>query len=329
MSKQANKTLIGGFVVGATALIIAGVLIFGSGQFFIETRRYVVCFEESVQGLNIGAPVVFRGVKIGTVTDILLRADPASKSIDIPVYMEVEPHRFQTVGKDQLKLDPERNYKVLVEELGMRARLQSASMVTGQLMVELDFHPNTPIKLKGLDDVVLEIPTIPSPLKALSKAIAQLPVEEIFNRLLSAIEGIEGVVNSPEVLESIRSLNQALKEGEKLLKDVDGQIAPLVSRIDGTMRDTQKLVRSIEKRIGPLQAGIEDTSKKAAAAITQAEETLESIERITAEDSAVVHELINALEELSASARSMRSFTDYLQRHPEALLHGKGGTGGR
>lgn len=328
MSKQASKTLVGGFVVGATALIIAGILIFGSGQFFIEKHRFVVYFEESVQGLSIGAPVVFRGVKVGAVSDIVLRADPDDMSIRIPVFLEIEPKNFEMGRDDRTKRDPERAHKLLIER-GLRARLMSASMVTGQLMVELDFHPDTPIKLKGLDDEVPEIPTIPSPLKALSKAIAQLPIEEIFNRLLSAIEGIEGVVNSPEVLDSIRSLNQALKEGKKFIKEMNSQVAPLVSRVDKTMKDTQKLVQSIERRIGPLETHIADTSKKASAAIVQAEETLQAIENVTAEDSAVVQELINALEELSASARSMRSFTDYLQRHPEALIHGKGGAGGR
>jgi paraquat-inducible protein B len=329
VSKQANKTLIGGFVVGAVTLIVAGVLVFGSGQFFAEKVKYVVYFEESVQGLNVGSPVVFRGVKIGTVTDIVLQADPAHMSVRIPVFLEAEPRRFEIVEKGRdFQRDPQGKIKLLVAR-GMRARLQTTSMVTGQLMVELDFHPDTPIKLVGGDSEVPEIPTIPSPLKKLSKAISQLPIEEIFNRLLSAIEGIEGVVNSPEVMGSIRSLNQLFKDTGKLVRDVDAQVDPVASSIEETLRDTQKLVRNIDNQVEPIQSSIHDTAKAAAGALGQAEKALKAMEGVMDEDSEAMQELTSALKEFSGATRSIRLFTDYLQRHPEALIHGKGGSGGR
>jgi paraquat-inducible protein B len=329
MSKQANKTLIGGFVVGAVALIVAGLLVFGSGQFFAEKVKYVVYFEESVKGLNVGAPVLFRGVKIGTVTDIVLQADPVHMSVKIPVFLEADPHRFEILEKGRdFQRDPQKTIKLLVEH-GMRARLQTASMVTGQLMVELDFHPDTPIKLVGGDSEVLEIPTIPSPLEELAKAISQLPIEEIFDRLLSAIEGIEGVVNSPEVMESIRSLNQLFKDTGKLVRDVDAQVDPVASSIKDTARDTQKLVRNIDNQVEPIQSSIHDTAKSAASALGQAEKALKAMEDVMDEDSEAMQELTSALKEFSGAARSIRLFADYLQRHPEALIHGKGGSGGR
>jgi paraquat-inducible protein B len=327
MSKQANKTLIGGFVVGAIALVVAGILIFGSGLFFIEKHRFVAYFEESVQGLNVGAPVVFRGVKVGSVTDIVLLADPVDMSIKIPVFLEIEPKNFEMGGEEDAKQDPERIHKILVER-GLRARLQTASVLTGQLMVELDFHPDTPIRLVGTDSEIPEIPTIPSPLEELSKAIAQMPIQEILNRLLSAIEGIEHVVNSPEVVKSIHSLNQLLIDSGKLMKDINAHVEPLASSIKETMRDTQKLVRNIDNRVVTFQSSIDDTAKTATAAITQSEKALKAIADVTNEDSAVIQELTSALKELSAAARSVRLFADYLQRHPEALIHGKGGPGG-
>ena len=99
MSKQANKTVIGGFVVGAVALAVVGIIIFGSGRFFSKIRRDVLYFEGSVKGLNIGAPVVFRGVKIGTVTDIRLIYNPKSVSVQIPVFIETDPDKFSIVEK--------------------------------------------------------------------------------------------------------------------------------------------------------------------------------------------------------------------------------------
>ena len=119
MSKQANKTLIGIFVVGAVALVVAGVAIFGTGKFFSERHRLVMYFDGSVSGLNVGAPVVFRGVKIGTVTDIVLRADPADMSIQIPVFIEIEPNRFERIGKARDKRNLEEAVQLLMEKKGM------------------------------------------------------------------------------------------------------------------------------------------------------------------------------------------------------------------
>jgi paraquat-inducible protein B len=162
MSKPASKALIGGFVVGAIGLVIAGVLIFGSAKFLQETFKFVMYFEGSVKNLNVGSPVVFRGVKIGTVTDILLRYDPEDMSIKIPVIIEIEPDRVEVIGGIPREPDPELTISELVER-GLRAMLQMQSFVTGQLMVELDFHPDKPIKLVGGDTGYPEIPTIPSP----------------------------------------------------------------------------------------------------------------------------------------------------------------------
>ena len=98
MSKQANKTVIGVFVVVAIALVVLAVLILGSGKFFKQTLKAVCYFEGSVGGLNIGAPVVFRGVKIGSVTDVILRVDSTKLIFTIPVYIEIEPDRFKVIG---------------------------------------------------------------------------------------------------------------------------------------------------------------------------------------------------------------------------------------
>ena len=123
MSKPANKALIGGFVVGAIALIVAGILIFGSGRFLGKTYKFVMYFDGSVKGLNVGSSVVFRGVKIGTVTDILLRYDPADMSIKIPVIIEIEPDRVDVIGGPPRERDVERTLGELIER-GLKARLQ-------------------------------------------------------------------------------------------------------------------------------------------------------------------------------------------------------------
>ncbi|MDY6951844.1 MAG: MlaD family protein [Thermodesulfobacteriota bacterium] len=224
MSKQANKTLIGAFVVGAVALVVAGVLVFGSGTFLTERHTFVMYFDGSVSGLNVGSPVVFRGVKIGTVTDVILRADPADMSIQIPVFIEIEPHRFERVGKGVQKRDVETAVQLLVDR-GLRARLELQSLVTGQLMIELDLHPDKPMKLVGTAYESQEIPTIPSSWDELTTTLKKLPLEQLVTNLTSAIEGIERAVNSPEVGRGMRNMNETLEDMQKLIEDLDRSFA--------------------------------------------------------------------------------------------------------
>ena len=95
MSKPANKTLIGAFVIGAIALLVIAVLIFGSGKFLKKTFHTVVFFEGSIKGLNEGAPVIFKGVKVGAVKEIRLIYDAANDSLRIPVIIELEPEKIK------------------------------------------------------------------------------------------------------------------------------------------------------------------------------------------------------------------------------------------
>jgi paraquat-inducible protein B len=348
MSRQTNKTLIGGFVVGAIALMVAGVLIFGSGKFLAERPRFVMYFEGSVNGLNIGAPVVFRGVKIGSVTDIVMLFDPADMSVKIPVFIETDPRTITRVG-EVARQEPEKVVSALIER-GMRAQLQMQNLVTGQLMIALDINPDKPARLVGVDTEYMEIPTIPSSMEELSKTIEKLPLDELAQKLTSAIAGIERAVNAPEVGESLRTVNQTLKDIQtlvrdidsrieplastmeetvkdygKLARDVDAQVEPLMSGITETVKDTRKLVQNLDSRIAPLQSSIQSTAKAAAAAIAQANKTIGTLEGVAGEDSTLVYQITKTLEELSSAARSIRVWADYLERHPEALIRGKGG----
>jgi paraquat-inducible protein B len=346
MSKQANKTLIGGFLVGAVALIAAGVLIFGSGRFMSEMRTVVMYFDGSVKGLDVGSPVVFRGVKIGSVTNIMIRANTDDLSVQIPVFIEVDPDRIEKVEQSGRFIPGDVK---MLRGIGLRAQLQMKSMVTGQMMIELDFYPDKPAKLVG-DGTVPEIPTIPSSIEELAKRIGKVPVEEIFKKLLTAVEGIEKVVNSPGMQKLPASLNLTLEDTRKLVRNidqkvdslgssadetfkdygklarnVDGKVEPLATGIDEAMRDIRKMANNTDGRIEQLAASVEETAQEATETLAQAKETLSTVE----EDSAVTYELTKMLKELASAAHSIRMLAEYFERHPDALLQGKGESGGK
>jgi paraquat-inducible protein B len=332
MSKQVSKTVIGGFVISAIALLTVGLFIFGSGKIFKKTQKFVLFFEGSVQGLNLGAPVVFRGVEIGSVDSVVLRANAETMTVQIPVVIEVEPDRTELTGG---KPDPQKNMRKLID-LGLKAQLTMESMVTGQLMIELDLHPDKPARLVGGDLKYLEIPTIPSTFEQVTETIQKLPIEEIFQKLLAAVDGIDKVLNSPDLKDTIASLKVTVQDADKLIisadklvKDIDGQVEPLAESIRVAAMDAQKLLRDVDGEIAPVASSIQTAADAAKTALVQGEATLRTFENGMGEDSALVYGLRNALKELSSASRSIRVLADYLEQHPDALIRGKASLGGK
>jgi paraquat-inducible protein B len=354
MSKQANTKLIGGFVLGAVALVVAGVLIFGTGKFLKKSKKFVLFFEGSVKGLNVGAQVDFRGVKVGSVTDIRVQLDNKDLSLHIPVFIEIDPDRItainSTTAPDQPQGAPEAItlMEVMVKR-GLRAQLGMQSLVTGQLYVLLDFFPDKPVRLLAHAETgYQELPTVPSNLEELTRTFEKLPLDELASKLVSSIQGIERFVNSPDLKEAVAALNQSvqglqtlirnvgskidplatnldrtLTEAHNLLANLDRQLKPLLTSVERTVKDADGLVRHVDERVGPLSTSLENTSNAAGTAMKQAEQTLSALEAVVGEDSALNYDLRNTLREMTAAARSLRTLTDYLDRHPEALLRGK------
>ena len=256
MSKQANKTVIGLFVVGAIALAVVAVVILGSGKFFKQTLRAVCYFEGSVGGLNIGAPVVFRGVKIGSVADVVLRFDTTKLIFVIPVYIEIEPDKVNAIGARPRQVG--QNLKTFIDK-GLRATLEMQSFVTGQMQVGLDFYPDKSAKFAeyGIDTKTPQIPTIPTPMQELAKKIQNLPIDKVFEKLASTLDEIDKLVKSPEIPEAIRSVNLALGDVRKLVNNVDGHVGPIASNLDGALKDVRKLVQNADAKVAGLTSNLD------------------------------------------------------------------------
>ena len=352
MSKKANKTLIGVFVVVAIAMPVAAVLVFGSGKFFRERDEFIAFFEGSVKGLRVGAPVMFRGVSIGEVTDITLVYHTEDLSFEIPVRITLYPEKMIGMGIELTGEEEDRAWFQLLEQ-GLRAELQMQSLVTGQLFVELDFHPDSPQKLYGLKDLdlgpdVKEIPTIRGGLALLGKKIEQLPLDDIANDLSSSLRAISVFVNSPEFGKSLHYFKQTMREARNLIMHVNEKVDPLFAQVDQTLLDAQKLLGSVEdrvdplassfkrtsddagnllrnvnKRIGPVQADLKNTTASLRSALKSAKTALDDIDDMIEEESDLRYYVDVFLREMTQSARSVRALADYLERNPDALLRGK------
>ncbi|MDZ7580732.1 MAG: MlaD family protein [Deltaproteobacteria bacterium] len=340
MAKQANRMMIGGFVVVAVILLAASLVVFGSGRFFRKTSELVLYFDGSIRGLNVGAPVLFQGVQIGSVKSISLRASSRGSRVVIPVIIEIEPEKFVSeTGHPETRED---NRKILANliDKGLRAVLTTQSFITGQLMIEIDFHPGTPIELKHTAKDLPEIPTIPSTTARLVQTLQKLDLEGMQGSLEKTLSGIDRLVNNPDLNAGIGELKGVLSDARRLVQNMNTRVDPLADGVEAAVHDTRKLVKNLDGRLKPLADSVnraaEGFDKLARDADARLGSLAESFDRtmaeasgVLSEDASLIVELEATLREISAAARSIRQLADLLERHPEALIRGKGGSGGK
>ena len=338
MSKEVNKIVIGGFVIGGIGLAVLAVLVFGSGKFFQKKSMHVLFFEGSVKGLNVGSPVKLRGVDIGMVKDIQLTINSDELEFFVPVYVEIFRDRMSIL--EEQKVGQFKKYETvdfLVNEMGLRAQLQMQSLLTGQLFINYDFYPETPIRKIGLEKKIYEVPTIPTTLQMLTETLEQIVndirkvnFQEIAKNLYETVQGANKIINSADLQESVANLNIALQDMQKLIKKADALAGNANSRVDSiadsfnsTMQDTRKLVNNIDSRVGSSASDIKETLAAVQSSFARAEDLLSDAEKLITQNSNLRRQIMMTLGSLTDASRSMEELTDYLQQHPDALLKGK------
>jgi len=245
------------------------------------------------------------------VTSIVIQADLAKMQTSIPVIIEIEPDRWKVRDGER---NPRKNAQKLIDK-GLRAVLMVQSYITGQLLIELDFHPGTPVVLKNIDKEYMEIPTIPSTTQKLADALEKLDLQGLEKHLESTLAGIDRAVNNPDLTASIRSLKDTLEDTRKLVSGVARQVNPLAEDVKKTVKDLGKLANNIDSKVGGVTTGLD--------------KTMSSARGVISEDSPLMVELQNTLKEISAMGRSFRQLADYLEQHPETVIRGKGTPGGK
>jgi paraquat-inducible protein B len=329
MNKKISPTLIGGFVVGALALLIIAVIAFGSGQLFRKSREFVLYFDSSVNGLRIGAPVKVRGVEIGAVKDIRFQLDQDTQVNRIPVIIEIDLDKLTSRGAKASAAENPDSFRQVVVERGLRGQLMTESLVTGLLYVGLDFFPGSPIHLVQKPDQqhkYPEVPTLPTYLEqaqdTATKILAKL--EEVdfkgmMDSVVRAVDGIGQLVNSPALKSALQRLDQtmpkidgAVVEIRKMTTNLDGNMATLSANLQQTSDAAREAMQ---------QAAL--TMKQTDLALKEAEAAMTNIRDISDPDSVTFYEFGRSLREVSAAARSLRLLSNSLERNPRALIFGK------
>jgi paraquat-inducible protein B len=307
MGRKANPTVIGAFVVAALVLAVLAIAFFGSGRLFRKTSKWVLFFDRSVNGLRVGAPVKFKGVEIGTVNDIRLNLGEMArgpKEAYIPVIIAIDSERVREKGGRVMDLTPEVG-RQLVDE-GLRAQLSTESFVTGVLYVELDFFPGTPATLVNEPTVPFpEIPTLPTALEQVqAKAseiitkLGEVDLKGLVESLKGTVEGLDRLVNSPEIRKVVDELDETLQTAREALGSVR-------SAADGLTRDT-----------GPLWKSLRATSD-------QADASLRQLEALITPGAPLSYQVGETLRELGDAARALRVLAELLERDPSVLIRGR------
>lgn len=335
MSKKANPGLIGLFVIGAVGMMVGVVLLFGSGSLFRQTDRVVTYFDGSVTGLKKGSSVMFRGVPVGSVNEVFTTVDSETLELDVTIILEIDP----TGVRDPSGLARQEPIREIVETLverGLRSKLIIESLVTGQLAVELDFYPDSPIVLRAPpDSEYLEIPSVPSDLQKAAQTLEgmvgrldNLEVEKLLATLTNTLASIDRVVSSQQVADILAGADRLInsEDTQQLTADLRASVGKLDATINEGQQlllDSQQLIAKIETQIDPLTGKLEATLDQVNTTLVATQKSVEGVQALTSEDSELIYRAKASLEETEKAMRSLRELLDFLERNPEALLRGK------
>jgi paraquat-inducible protein B len=272
-------------------------------QAYSSKLRYVLFFEDSVRGLTIGAPVEFKGIKVGSVIDLRLEYDEKKSAFRIPVVVELEPERILERG-ERMKKAPREAFQALVKR-GLRARLQTGNLLTGQLYVDLDMQPKSPIRLAATGRSESELPTVQGKFDQMTASASGI---------LDKLDKIDFAAIGAELQGTLKGAN-AIANGPKL----EASLSDLAESLAGV----KSIMKKVDARAEPITANLEQALAAARDALEKAKSTMALVDGVLASDSPLQGNVIKLTQELAETAKSARALVEMLEREPQSLLFGK------
>ena len=332
MSRKADPTLIGLFVLGAIALAITTILLVAGDDWFRKHSQHLLYFEGAAHGLQVGAPVVFLGVKVGTVKKIQLGLDESNHKFVVPVTIEVEPHLVRTRSGEQIDLRDRETLRRLVER-GLRARLRLQSILTGQLYVDLDFHPDKPARFVATDAGVSEIPTIRTAVQELTRKLEGFPMDTFLADVAAIGAALSQTLDTPELRSLPKRMDATLKHLESLAARLDAKSGPILDATRSDLAEMNKALVAAQAAMARLEGAADRIGTLAAADselvrnLTQAGAELagaaQTVRRLAESESPTVQHANQALQEIARAVEALRKLAELLEQQPDAILRGK------
>ena len=321
MSKKANPTAVGLFVLLGLGLGVGGLMLFGSARWFSQPFRFILYFESSVKGLAPGATVAVSGVKVGQVAQVMLRHNQKDGDLQRPVLIEVDRRLVARLSDRPFELDNPAVLKRLVER-GLRAKLEAESLVTGVLFVELGFIPNAPPPVyHQVEARYLEIPTVPSDIQMLLENLAKMDFDRVFTRLDTVMEVLTQRLEEFNAAQITSGLTTVLANLNQVVASPDLTNALASGR--QALEEIRRLSVTLQARADPLADRAEVALGEAADALRDLRQTSETLRHALAPQAGLSLELAAAMDDLRQAARAVTELAEFLTRNPNALISGR------
>lgn len=339
MKKRVSATLIGAFVVGGLALLAVAIIGVAGNDLFKRKERAVMHFSGSIYGLQVGAPVVFRGVRIGNVTSIQVLYDKATDSFSIPVVAELERDAVSRMDGRRAQGDEAPPLPTLVQR-GLRAQLSMQSLLTGLLYVDLDLRPETTAALRGGYEGAIEIPTAATAIQNLKHQLDGMDFRRLFEDVSVIAGSVRGLASGPQLKKAFDDLEQITGHLRQIAAKVDQRIGPLADNAQKTLVDasaafdriggaadgvnaTAKRFDTTAERASALLAPDSELVKKVQDAANELSRTATALRQAASGDSTLMRNAERTLQDVSRAARALRELADSLERRPESLIRGR------
>lgn len=315
MTKQKNTSLaIGAFIVGAILITFMAIMFISGGQYFSPKKRVMMFFEGSVQGLQVGAPVKLKGVVLGEIIDIQIHLAEGNQPVLTAVSADLVLSKISRNGESM-------NIEFLKESIdqGMRAQLNFQSLLTGLLYVELDYFPESELKLYNLQDNYLELPTVARGFDEITKNLQEMNIKGLVGNVENLILQLNKVVASGKIEQALGSFDEAAQsinltsiEFEKLGKNLNETSVELSKLLVTLNEQAPDMAKQLNGNLIVLQKSLD-----------QFNQTANTLNHTFSEDSPLVYQLNTTMQDISKSARAFQSLSETLEQQPEAIWRGK------
>jgi len=321
MSKKASPTAIGIFVFVGLILGVGRCLMFTSSKLFTKTGKFIVYFDNPLSGLNEGASVKFRGVTIGSVSRVMIRFNQATNDLAMPVIIELQDDLIRK------RLEGATVYQgmhTLSDEIkkGLRAKLETESLVTGVLYVELEVEDSpSPLVYHQLKKVYVEIPSQPTEIQKMLQNLAKLDLTDLQQKLSGLLAKADKILDQLKLGEITGDLTNLLVSANRVVTTPD--LTNAFTNLKEALDQYRLLGVKVNNRIDPLADGLTNAVENLNRTLVQARGGMQNFRDLLAADSSLRNELSVALDQITEAATSVSALGDYVHNHPNSLLMGR------
>jgi paraquat-inducible protein B len=319
MSRTANPVAVGAFVIGTLVLALLLAIFFGGGHWWSSRERFVLIYDTSIKGLNVGAPVTIKGVKIGEVVDIKAHMYENSLSILNSVVIEVDPDALEREGSSGDGAE-------LMDELvkrGLRAQLRLQSLLTALLYVDVDFHPDKPAQYKDVKTRYKQLPTTPTDLEQLTRDLESIDINKLGENFQQIVDGVNELINDKALQHLVQDVSDTLASVRAAADQLNRQALAFGNRTEPLLADGQQTLQQLNSALPQLTNDLQQTLVALRQASESLQKTTANTTYLTSEDSPLIYRIDRAADSVNKAAEQVHRLTDALERQPESLIYGK------